>query len=179
MTSYPLLQRSDSNMMIQWVLLPAPTQPGQVGGHEGVGKIVKLGPGTESSGLKIGDRVGIKWVSSACGNCRKLILFQPNSRRKTNSHPTSPLPIRHRWSMLQPKSIRLLYPRHIPTIRPGTRKLCNTNPRRPRLSRSSPNALRRRNSLLSSQTQQRPPRPMGRDFRGRRWPRSPGSATSK
>lgn len=56
-------------------MLPAPTEPGQVGGHEGVGKIVKLGAGTESSGLKIGDRVGIKWVSSACGNCR---MFHPS-----------------------------------------------------------------------------------------------------
>lgn len=54
----------------QWKVLPYPTQPGQVGGHEGVGKIVKLGPGAEASGLKIGDRVGVKWISSACGNCR-------------------------------------------------------------------------------------------------------------
>lgn len=54
---------------VQWKVLPFPTQPGQVGGHEGVGKVAKLGPGTESSGLKIGDRVGIKWISSACANC--------------------------------------------------------------------------------------------------------------
>jgi propanol-preferring alcohol dehydrogenase len=54
----------------QWSMLPYPTQPGQVGGHEGVGKVVKLGAGTEASNLKIGDRVGIKWVSSACGHCR-------------------------------------------------------------------------------------------------------------
>ncbi|KAJ6109567.1 hypothetical protein N7486_001802 [Penicillium sp. IBT 16267x] len=61
---------SDLGVMTNtWSWLPAPTQPGQVGGHEGIGKIVKLGPGTESSGLKIGDRVGIKWVASACGNC--------------------------------------------------------------------------------------------------------------
>ncbi|KAJ5628198.1 hypothetical protein N7490_010426 [Penicillium lividum] len=60
---------SDLGIMTNtWTGLP-PTQAGQVGGHEGVGKIVKLGPGTESSGLKIGDRVGIKWVASACGNC--------------------------------------------------------------------------------------------------------------
>ncbi|KAJ5915520.1 hypothetical protein N7466_011453 [Penicillium verhagenii] len=61
---------SDLGIMTNtWSTLPYPTQPGQVGGHEGVGKIVKLGPGTTASGLKIGDRVGIKWVSSACGNC--------------------------------------------------------------------------------------------------------------
>lgn len=57
-----------------WKSLPYPTQPGQVGGHEGVGSIVKLGPGTESSGFKIGDRVGIKWVWSACQNCASCLV---------------------------------------------------------------------------------------------------------
>ncbi|OGE53395.1 hypothetical protein PENARI_c008G09390 [Penicillium arizonense] len=62
---------SDYGIMTNtWSMLPFPTQPGQVGGHEGVGKIVKLGAGTESSNLKIGDRVGVKWVSSACGHCQ-------------------------------------------------------------------------------------------------------------
>ncbi|KAI9924091.1 hypothetical protein MW887_007331 [Aspergillus wentii] len=62
---------SDYGVMTNsWSILPFPTQPGQVGGHEGVGKIVKLGSGTESSGLKVGDRVGVKWLSSACGNCQ-------------------------------------------------------------------------------------------------------------
>ncbi|GCB27163.1 alcohol dehydrogenase 2 [Aspergillus awamori] len=61
---------SDLGVMTNtWRSLPYPTQPGQIGGHEGVGKIVKLGPGAESSGLKIGDRVGIKWVSSVCKTC--------------------------------------------------------------------------------------------------------------
>ncbi|KAH2049245.1 hypothetical protein KXW51_006012 [Aspergillus fumigatus] len=62
---------SDYGVMTNsWKTLPHPTMPGQVGGHEGVGKVVKLGPGAESSGLKIGDRVGVKWISSACGNCQ-------------------------------------------------------------------------------------------------------------
>ncbi|KAF3481771.1 alcohol dehydrogenase [Arthroderma uncinatum] len=61
---------SDLSVMTSgWPGFIKPTQSGQVGGHEGVGKVVKFGPGAESSGLKIGDRVGIKWVSSACGNC--------------------------------------------------------------------------------------------------------------
>ncbi|KAI9374356.1 alcohol dehydrogenase 2 [Aspergillus egyptiacus] len=61
---------SDYGVMTNtWKNLPFPTQPGQVGGHEGVGKVVKLGPGAETSGLKIGDRVGIKWLASACGQC--------------------------------------------------------------------------------------------------------------
>jgi propanol-preferring alcohol dehydrogenase len=41
-------------------LVPYPTQPGQVGGHEGVGIVHKLGPGSENGRVKIGDRVGIK-----------------------------------------------------------------------------------------------------------------------
>ena len=32
-------------------------------------KVVKLGPGTETSNVKVGDRVGIKWMAGVCGNC--------------------------------------------------------------------------------------------------------------
>ncbi|KAK1090707.1 hypothetical protein LTR48_007772 [Friedmanniomyces endolithicus] len=61
---------SDLGVMTnRWAGLPAPTQAGQVGGHEGVGKIVKMGPGTETSSVKLGDRVGIKWISAICGSC--------------------------------------------------------------------------------------------------------------
>lgn len=56
-------------MTQSWSILPYPTQPGQVGGHEGVGKIVAMGAGTESSGVSVGDTVGVKWVSAICGNC--------------------------------------------------------------------------------------------------------------
>ncbi|KAI0109088.1 alcohol dehydrogenase-like protein [Nemania sp. FL0031] len=56
-------------MMKQWTHIPQPTLPGQIGGHEGVGHIVKLGEGSEKSGVKVGDRVGIKWISSACLSC--------------------------------------------------------------------------------------------------------------
>ncbi|KAL8731737.1 MAG: hypothetical protein Q9166_003184 [cf. Caloplaca sp. 2 TL-2023] len=52
-----------------WAGLPYPTQKGQVGGHEGVGFIVKMGPATERSAVKVGDRVGIKWVAGTCGSC--------------------------------------------------------------------------------------------------------------
>jgi len=51
-----------------WRGLPYPTQPGQVGGHEGVGIVHKLGPGPEGR-VKVGDRVGIKWIAYACGAC--------------------------------------------------------------------------------------------------------------
>jgi propanol-preferring alcohol dehydrogenase len=56
-------------MMNSWKTLPYPTQAGQVGGHEGVGKIVKLGPGTEHAAVKEGQRVGIKWMAAICESC--------------------------------------------------------------------------------------------------------------
>ncbi|KAF2717797.1 GroES-like protein [Polychaeton citri CBS 116435] len=56
-------------MMNSWKGLPKPTAAGQVGGHEGVGKVVKLGPGAENSTVKVGDRVGVKWIASTCFDC--------------------------------------------------------------------------------------------------------------
>ncbi|WBW75406.1 alcohol dehydrogenase Adh1 [Schizosaccharomyces osmophilus] len=38
-----------------------------IGGHEGAGVVVKVGRGVNR--LKIGDRVGVKWMNSSCGNC--------------------------------------------------------------------------------------------------------------
>jgi len=61
---------SDMGIMLNaWKTLPFPTQAGQVGGHEGVGKIVKMGPGTDNAAVKLGDRVGIKWMSGICEAC--------------------------------------------------------------------------------------------------------------
>lgn len=61
---------SDLGVMLNaWSVLPFPTQAGQVGGHEGVGKIVKMGPGTDNAAVKIGDRVGIKWMAGICEAC--------------------------------------------------------------------------------------------------------------
>lgn len=36
-----------------------------IGGHEGVGEIVAIGDNTVDSPVKIGDRVGIKWLAYA------------------------------------------------------------------------------------------------------------------
>jgi D-arabinose 1-dehydrogenase-like Zn-dependent alcohol dehydrogenase len=68
--TYSGVCHSDLGVMTNsWASLPIPTPEGQVGGHEGVGKIVKLGPGSEAAGVKVGDRVGIKWVAGICGTC--------------------------------------------------------------------------------------------------------------
>ena len=53
-------------------------------GHEGAGTVAELGPGVTH--LKVGDRVGIAWLHSACGHCKfclsgweTLCLEQKNS----------------------------------------------------------------------------------------------------
>ncbi|KIW25892.1 uncharacterized protein PV07_09028 [Cladophialophora immunda] len=66
---------SDMAVMLNaWAILPEPTPPGQIGGHEGVGVIVALGPETQNSGLQIGDRAGIKYMADICGSCRQCLL---------------------------------------------------------------------------------------------------------
>ncbi|KAL6153338.1 hypothetical protein ACJQWK_11691 [Exserohilum turcicum] len=61
---------SDFGVMTNsWKSLPFPTQPGQVGGHEGVGSIVQMGPGTDNAAVRLGQRVGIKWMAGICEAC--------------------------------------------------------------------------------------------------------------
>ncbi|TFK64155.1 GroES-like protein [Pluteus cervinus] len=40
-----------------------------VGGHEGVGTVVAIGKGTVNSEVKIGERVGVKWIAATCLRC--------------------------------------------------------------------------------------------------------------
>ncbi|KAG5638339.1 hypothetical protein H0H81_000582 [Sphagnurus paluster] len=42
-----------------------------IGGHEGVGEIVAIGAHTSHSPVKVGDRVGIKWLADSCLNCEQ------------------------------------------------------------------------------------------------------------
>jgi propanol-preferring alcohol dehydrogenase len=66
---------------------PIPTKLPLVGGHEGVGEIVAIGTHTVESPVKVGDRVGIKWLADSClqcEQCRKgleqcLYYNRPNS----------------------------------------------------------------------------------------------------
>lgn len=39
-----------------------------IAGHEGAGVVVALGEGTEKR-WKVGDRAGVKWIASTCGEC--------------------------------------------------------------------------------------------------------------
>ncbi|KAG4443639.1 hypothetical protein IFR05_000916 [Cadophora sp. M221] len=56
-----------SIMRCGWAGLP-PTPNDQVGGHEGIGIVQKLGAGAEKH-VKLGDRVGIKWAAAMCEEC--------------------------------------------------------------------------------------------------------------
>ena len=40
-----------------------------IGGHEGVGIVVAIAEHTRSDAVKLGDRVGIKWIAESCGLC--------------------------------------------------------------------------------------------------------------
>lgn len=42
-----------------------------VGGHEGVGEIVAIGAHTTDSPVKVGDRVGVKWLAYSCLHCEQ------------------------------------------------------------------------------------------------------------
>lgn len=46
---------------------PVQPSPPFIPGHEGVGEVVKLGPGVTD--LRVGEMVGNAWLSSACGDC--------------------------------------------------------------------------------------------------------------
>lgn len=54
-------------MQLDWEWMNPAIVPGRVGGHEGVGKVVKLGP--RVTNLTVGQSVGVKWVARACLTC--------------------------------------------------------------------------------------------------------------
>ncbi|WP_344253109.1 zinc-dependent alcohol dehydrogenase [Pseudonocardia hydrocarbonoxydans] len=55
-----------------WPVKPAPPF---VPGHEGIGIVERVGPGSPDSGAvrQVGDRVAIAWLGSACGRCAYCI----------------------------------------------------------------------------------------------------------
>jgi len=46
---------------------PVKPEPPFIPGHEGVGKVVEVGPGVTE--VELGDRVGMPWLGYACGTC--------------------------------------------------------------------------------------------------------------
>ncbi|KAF8465579.1 GroES-like protein [Russula ochroleuca] len=50
---------------------PLPHKLPLVGGHEGVGEVVAIGANTIDCPVKIGDRVGVKWLADSCLQCEQ------------------------------------------------------------------------------------------------------------
>lgn len=50
-------------------LRPASGKPAAILGHEGVGRVVELGPGVE--GWRLGERAGVAWLHDTCGHCEE------------------------------------------------------------------------------------------------------------
>jgi D-arabinose 1-dehydrogenase-like Zn-dependent alcohol dehydrogenase len=55
----------------------APVPRGQIGGHEGIGHVVAVGPGVTHPA--IGFNVGVNYVASACLSCSMSNDLQPKS----------------------------------------------------------------------------------------------------
>jgi propanol-preferring alcohol dehydrogenase len=80
-TDYSLITNSLGHM-------PVKTPVGQIGGHEGVGIVVKLGPGVTTH--ELGDRVGVKWITSACLTCEACLYGEESrcAKRKVSGFRT-------------------------------------------------------------------------------------------
>jgi len=57
----PLIRRTDFGVAMMDVTRG-------IAGHEGAGTVVAVGEGSDSR-WKVGDRAGIKWIASVCGEC--------------------------------------------------------------------------------------------------------------
>lgn len=125
---------------------PVPPEVPLVGGHEGVGEVVAIGKDTIESPVKIGDRVGIKWIAYSCLNCEMCRKGLEQSQSSSSALLTSfslfdcrlregqTQRIHHRWHL---PAIRCLMGQHCDSysqwnckrgccIRPLRRAFCLT-----------------------------------------------------
>lgn len=58
-----------SDLLVRNVGMAQPSIIPLIGGHEGVGVVVAIGENTQHPAVKIGDRVGVKWISGVCETC--------------------------------------------------------------------------------------------------------------
>lgn len=63
-----------SDLTIRKGLFPRGQKNDLVGGHEGTGVVVAIGKGTDTNHLKVGDRVGVKFLVDACANCEQCLM---------------------------------------------------------------------------------------------------------
>jgi len=68
---------------------PVPPKTPLIGGHEGVGEIVAIGRDTTGSPVKLGQRVGIKWIAYSCLDCEQCRKGYEQSGSPSFSLPSS------------------------------------------------------------------------------------------
>lgn len=117
---------------------------GQVGGHEGVGTVEKLGTNVEEPA--VGARVGIKWLAEVCNNCRGEAPFYNLCSQLIRT--CSFLPRARRQYMLPPENLGLLHAGHIPAVRCDVCFLRDPYSRERGLRGRSPYSLRRLDCLF-------------------------------
>jgi D-arabinose 1-dehydrogenase-like Zn-dependent alcohol dehydrogenase len=62
---------------------PVKSKTPLIGGHEGVGIVVAIGDNTVQSPVKLGDRVGIKWLAYSCLMCEHCRKGREQSTHKS------------------------------------------------------------------------------------------------
>ncbi|KAL5532475.1 ADH1_2 [Sanghuangporus sanghuang] len=89
-TDYPVVQPSElkpgqclvklthsgvchTDLSIRSNIHPVQPKANLIGGHEGIGIVVAVAENTEYGGVKVGDRVGIKFVANSCLNCEMCL----------------------------------------------------------------------------------------------------------
>ncbi|KAH7230335.1 alcohol dehydrogenase [Fusarium solani] len=55
-------------------------------GHEGIGRVAKLGPAVTQGEVQVGQLVGVGWVRDACGSCHMCLAPGGETRCTLNSH---------------------------------------------------------------------------------------------
>lgn len=62
-----------TDLHIGQLLIPYLTPIVNVRGHEGIGRIVKLGPDADPQKWKVGDRVSQRWIYGVCRKCEMCL----------------------------------------------------------------------------------------------------------
>lgn len=71
----------------------------QIPGHEGIGRIVGLGPEVDASQWKVGDRVAHRWLYRICGQCE---MCKGNSEQLCDQRELSGRDVDGCWAGMDP-----------------------------------------------------------------------------
>lgn len=160
---------------------PIPPSTPLIGGHEGVGEIVAIADNTVGAPVKVGDRVGIKWLADSCLNCEFCKKGYEMSEcdgvyyagTTMIPHCTDYLYLCSRNRLRRSQTLGVHHRRYILAIRPFLRQSRHSHPRRSRQCRRRIHPMRGCNNLQSAKSQQYLRWQLCCDTRCRRRSRSP------